>query len=151
VNLEVWQIVSTVAVAGVGGGGAAKVLEAWINRKPKAVLSAEAKILEAQASEVLAGVRLKASEEWVHLFSRLRDEIDRQDEELDKQAGQIMALRKEGHRVRNFASALEGFGRALMRHVDRLEDIIRGLGGTPPDRPPIDIPQLDAAEAKPAA
>jgi uncharacterized membrane protein YgaE (UPF0421/DUF939 family) len=146
-NPTILQIVSYLAVLVMGGGGGAAIIVAIINRRPKRAMDAEAALIEAQADKVLADVRLHASEEWERLFSRLRSEIDRQDAELDKQALQIITLRKEGHRVRNFASSLEGFGRALMKHIDLLEDMIRGLGAVPPERPNIDLPTLgiDAA------
>jgi signal transduction histidine kinase len=150
VNPSALETVTLVVTSLLGGGGVTALGVAWLNRKPKALSMAETHKLEAEADEAQAGARLRASEEWERLFARFRAEIDRQDAELVKQAdqlvrqaAQIAAQRQEGHRLRNFATELQGFGQAQMKHVDALEDVIAKMGGTPPPRPKLAMPRLD--------
>ena len=76
----------------------------------------------------------EAADTLASAFSRLVDQLQ---EENGRHLAQITCLREEGHRLRNQIDKLRGFATAVFKHIAVLEECIRGLGGSCPDRPVI--------------
>ena len=76
----------------------------------------------------------EAADTLASAFSKLVDQLQ---EENGRHLAQISTMREEAHRLRNQLTKLRGFAEAVFKHVKVLEDCIKAMGGTCPDRPVI--------------
>lgn len=65
----------------------------------------------------------------------LTDVIGELRQENARHLASIDKLREDGHSIRNRLQKLLAFVQLIVRHLERLEVIIRGLGEEPPPRP----------------